>query len=250
MITQSPWSQCGTSIMFLVLFGNASHGALIGVDFNLTGAAPTNWNRLSATNNMPGTTSTPMTLANLIDESGIATIVDFRLDSSVHTIRGFDSTPAASTIPIHSPSLADIGGYFHNDTSDNDTVTAVFQQLDVASVYKIWVFVTRVSSVIDTFATITGSGAPITFQSVGTGPSLYINGQLGSSLRTLDSYALNVLPSISGEITVFCTEGATASRYTIAGLAIEQIPEPASPLLILVAVVGFAFHSPRLARRP
>lgn len=208
------------------------HAALIGVDFNLTGPAPTNWSRLTATNPSP-TTSTPLSLTNLIAENGATTNIDFSLSSSVGFIRGFDNTLAATTIPSHSNSLTNLGGYFHNDTSADDTATAIFRELDLASTYRVWVFVTRVSSVIDTYATITGSGAPITFRSLGTGPELFINGQLGSSSQTLDSYALQVLPNNSGEIIISWTEGPTASRYTVAGLAIEQVPEPASGYLVL-----------------
>jgi hypothetical protein len=248
MIVQTCWL---TRCTFAVLFGlisSSTSGAVIGIDFNLSGPAPLNWNRLTASNASPGITPTPMALANLIAETGAATNVDFRLDSSVHTIRGFDSSPNSATIPLHSQSLADIGGYFHNDSGDNDTVTAAFSQLDPNILYKVWVFVTRMSSEIDTFTTISGTGVPITFRTLGSGPSLFINGQLGSNTRTLDSYALHVQPVATGEINVSWTEGPTATRYTVAGVAIEPVPEPASVALAVCAILAFAVRPSCLMR--
>lgn len=234
MIIRTRWFYTFVLIAVLGLTSSAARATLIGVDFNLAGPAPSNWSRLTATNNIPGTTPTPMSLTNLIAENGAITNVDFTVNSNVGTVRGYDITLAATIIPTHSNSLANIGGYFHNDLQDNDTLTAVFSELDATSFYKVWVFITRTTTV-DTNTTITGGGSPITFRSAGAFSNLFINGQLGSNSRTLDSYALQVLPSNSSAITISWTEGPASNRYSVAGVAIEQVPEPATASLAILA---------------
>jgi hypothetical protein len=138
-----------------------------------------------------------------------------------------------------------------NDLGDNDTLTAIFKDLDTASLYKVWAFNTRTSGVpIDTNTTITGGGSPITFRSLGANSNLLVNGQLGSGARTLDSYALLVQPSNIGEITFAWTEGPTADRYSVAGVAIEPVPEPASASLLVLAALACASFTAARPHRP
>lgn len=223
-----------------------AHAALIGVDFNESGAAPTNWNRFTASNSS-STTATPITRNNLLNETGAATAVDFSLSSTFGFVRGFDNTLSAAVTPTHINPLTLLGGYLHNDTNADDTVTATFSSLAPGEHYRVWVFGTRVSSDIDNMVTILGGGAPIAFRQLGTGSQFFVNGELGTSARTLQSYALTATAAAGGTLSIRWTEGPTASRYSIGGVAIEAMPEPATGPLLASGVAALAWKRRRPA---
>lgn len=124
----------------------------------------------------------------------------------------------------------------------------MFTSLTPGDSYRVWVFGTRISSVIDNLVTISGAGPPVSFRQLGVGAQLFVNGELGSSLRTLRSYAVVVDATAAGSINVSWTEGPTANRYTIAALAIEKIPEPNTAALMLAGIVGWTSRHRRRAR--
>lgn len=235
------------SLAISFCFHQTVRAELIGVDFDLAGQSPLNWNRIVASNS-PLTTATPLPLSNLKDEAGNATAVDFELASPYGFVRGFDSTPSASTVPAHTRPLHLLGGYFHNDANANDTAKSMFTSLTPGDSYRVWVFGTRTSTPFDNLVTISGAGSPVSFRQRGVGPQLFVNGELGSSSRTLRSYAVVVDATVAGSINISWTEGPTVTRYTIAALAIERVPEPSAGALMLVGVVGWTSSHRRRSR--
>jgi hypothetical protein len=92
--------------------GRASASALVGVSFNPNSTGPTNWNDVALTTNSP--------LNNLIDESGSSTGISIAFSTNVAAAFG---TLDASTVPIHTPSLAALNGNFDTTTSATYSTT-------------------------------------------------------------------------------------------------------------------------------
>jgi hypothetical protein len=99
--------------------------------------------------------------------------------------------------------------------------------------------------------TITGSGAPVAFSQIGPVFSLFFNGSIGSSSRTLESYAVPIQASGSGTISIQFASGP--ERYTVGGVALSLTPPiPATPVpnslvlvLIGLAAVGLFYFARR-----
>ncbi len=223
-----------------------SDAALIGVDFGgpLT---PINWTAGSAGPN-------PRVHLNLIDENGVPTAVDLRYEGLLTSdTTAFAFVPNSPHIPAHSNPLANIDGV----VSDAAAISFRFSELVPSQSYKVWVFggQTTTGAFADAFhrVTISGSGAPVSFnQDIANIGDLWINDQIGSN-DPLESFALAVTASPTGELLIDVVDslqggGAPGSPVvTIAGLAIEAVPEPSNVAAVACALplVGLAHFGRR-----
>ena len=171
-------------IRSLLMVENLEHrhllAALVGVDFDNGGSAPTNWTSI-------GTQNTPFTQSNLVDEDGNATPYDLTINEtgSATATYGANQICAAaamvdgSTVPTHSQSLAGIGGQVYTDA---DPVSLTWSGLVPGNDYEVYVFgLEGFFREIRQDVQITGAGTPINFtQSFDLG-KLYINDEAGSS---------------------------------------------------------------------
>lgn len=228
----------------------AAAANLVGVDFDcvnqlggcggaLTANKPTNWNQ--DTQRVDATGS--VTLTDLIDETGAATAIDLTLDNFFSRQHNDNpSGPAASTVPQHGNPLAPgIDDYTFSSSGSQATLTATFGDLVPGLQYSVWVFGLSAFD-WDHGVVITGAGTPVAFTQGGTGTGnanrLWVNGEEGSSARTLDSYALLVAADAAGEIAIFLSDPSDSSPYNLAGLAIRAVPEPGTALLLGAGLLG------------
>ena len=162
----------------------------------------------------------------------------------------FPVTLQSSTVPIHTPSLAVLNGYWFG----TGTLTATFSGLVPDASYNLDVFGLRAFTLNNT-VTITGSGPPVTFDQLGSAGQLFVNGQVGSSGSSLESFARTISASSSGKfvITVQQKPGSSTTGWAVAGLAIEPsvaaVPEPASLTLLGIAAVGLICYGWRKRKR-
>jgi hypothetical protein len=183
-------------------------GELIGVDFDERAGSPTNW-----TTTLGG--SAPISLLNLLNESGTPTVVDIELASTSGAFSDFSTTPNPSTIPTHTNVLTGLNDYFYG----GGVWTFTFSDLLPGDAYNVYVFGLR-GFVLGNDVAISGGSPSIHFvQSSTTAGNLWINGELGSNTRTLQSFAEPMTADGSGEITI--TVVGMGDTAAIAGLAIE-----------------------------
>lgn len=189
---------------------------IVGVDFNTAGSAePQNWNSLTTAGSIP----------NLMNDTGALTGWQF----AVTTVGGgftFASDPNPLTVPTHTYSLANIDDYL----TGTGGVTGVsrFSNLPASTQFRVYAFGLRQFAPLSIDWTVAGSDS-ITFNQNGAAQALWINGEPGTSSRTLSSYARVVTSSASGFIDfTYDPVGATSVPYAVAGLAIEIVPEPTS----------------------
>lgn len=210
-----------------------AQGDLVGVSFgNPTygySGGPTNWNSIT-------TTTSPVN--NLIDESGSPT--SFSLTFSGQNLSFFGGTIEADTVPLHTPSLANLNGNAYGPTASDNSFTATVSGLDKDVTYAVYLFGLRFNSGFSQDVTISGADPDITFQQLNSvvESNLVVNGEVGDSTRTLESFARYMRPTSGGEITFHVD-----SVYAVAGLAVQAIPE-ASPLIALglVGVIVFVVN--------
>ncbi len=214
---------CGSCpLLVLAAVTSAAPAQIIGVDVNSSGISPTNWNTLP---------SSVGSLTNLVNESGTPTGVNFTfLPAGQHA----NSTPAATTIPQHTQSLAGL-----NDTRTGpDPISAIFSNLTPGASYNVWFFGLKNAPMYN-IVTIAGGGAPITFSQNANSPQeLWVNGQIGSSANTLASYALVQTADSAGTISIMIDDDPTQSFlwWGAAGMAIQPVPAPAT--LVLGVALG------------
>ncbi|MDG2012917.1 MAG: trypsin-like serine protease [Pirellulaceae bacterium] len=193
-----------------------SEGVLIGVDFAEAGnPAPTNWTSIAG-----GTNST---VNDLSDEDGNATVVDLAIaELTDGTWDDYAVTPGASTIPQNANDLANVDGQIYTGA---DALRLTLQDLSPNAQYEVFVmaaegFYTSIQQVV----TITGTGTPTVFNQNFATDTLFINGEVGDSTRTLDEYAAVIESSGSGEIIIDIAPDGATSDVVVAGLAIREIP--------------------------
>jgi hypothetical protein len=217
-----------TAGFFLAVSGQARADAVVGVSFGPQ-TPPTNWT--SEEGLLGGSAN------NLINESGSPTDIDLS-----YSITGdaelFNVTPSlnASTVPIHTPSLANLDGNI--DTTSGGTFTATLSNLTASSTYDVWVLVARDSTVVGQDVDITGTGSTNFTQSDATLRDLLLNASIGSSSENFDSYALPITASSTGTIVVDIAPGSPDHGFAISGLAISaaSVPLPSPALLTLLGL--------------
>ncbi len=203
-------------------------GQLVGIDLgenNPTDDSPTNWNASFLLN---------FSLNDLIAEDGQPTGID--VVSQFSSGGGIGNTILnAATIPSHTQSLSKIDDVYVG-TADVP-YAATFSGLVAGASYR--VYVVAHSGVFGNgntqTVTIAGeSGSEVSFTQVLTSQNLHLNGEKGSDLRALESYAEVVTASSSGDITVDVTPNA-GDNISLAALAIQQISGSTEPLSVAIA---------------
>ncbi|MEP0347863.1 Ig-like domain-containing protein [Rhodopirellula bahusiensis] len=203
-------------------------GQLVGIDLgenNPTDDSPTNWNASFLLN---------FSLNDLIAEDGQPTGID--VVSQFSSGGGIGNTILnAATIPSHTQSLSKIDDVYVG-TADVP-YAATFSGLVAGASYR--VYVVAHSGVFGNGntqrVTIAGeSGSEVSFTQVLTSQNLHVNGEKGSDLRALESYAEVVTASSSGDITVDVTPN-TGDNVSLAALAIQQISGSTEPLSVAIA---------------
>lgn len=229
-------------IVFLVVFiSAASASTLVGVNFGPSGSpSPTNWTLATGDG----------TISSLTDTTGATTGISITLSSTPGAPLLNSGLPLANTVPTEVPSLSNLQSIFLS--VGTASLLAEFSGLTPNATYSVYAMGLRYGGVMGQTVTITGSGAPVMLTQSGAAFSLFVNGSIGSSSQTLESYAQSIQASGSGTIGIVFTAGAT--RYNAAGVALSATPSiPATPLpssLILVLTglaMGSLFY---LARRP
>jgi hypothetical protein len=196
--------------------------ALIGVDFdNPGGSVPTNWNQY-------GGFGIPALASNLRDETGVTTVVDLAITRAGFQVGTTGTAANAGTVPTHTQSLTGLGGLtFARGSSPPSSMSFQWQSLIAGQVYDVWVFgLTDATSAARNRISITGSGAPVSFdQSLTTG-NLWVNGQVGSG-SSLTSFAVPITANTSGQIIIQVTPVSTGGAVGIAALGLrEKLPVP------------------------
>ena len=224
----------------MLLLSPMASASVIGVAFDNGNGLPANWNAASDNG----------TIMNLINEDGAATGVDMTI---ANYFVPFNFTPSAGTIPQHTNSLSALNTYRQPEVDED---SFVFSGLDTVVTYKVWAIGLRGSGYTNEW-TITGLTST-SFTQSGTGGQLTFNSHLGDSSSSFDSFALAMLPSVSGEISFDLTGTGGTGVGRIAGFAIEaveasQIPEPSTMAIFCLGLVGFAgarFRRYRLGNLP
>lgn len=218
-------------IVCVVLVAGAapSQAALVGVAFGGNGGsgfggggtAPTNWSSM-------GNGS----LNNLIDETGAPTAIDIAVSGAFDSL-GFAINPAS--IPIHVPSLSVLNGNLF--AAPNTSINVTLSDLLPNTSYDLYVLAARSSVGLNNdVVTVTGAGAPVGFQQIGATDFLFINSQPGSSAQNLTDFAIQIISSATGTITISAKNTSNAGVLT--GIAIAPsaaaaiIPEPTSMILL------------------
>jgi len=222
--------QLVTLIAILSLYTARANGGLIGVDFeNGSVSTVTNWNVVGDVTS----------LSNLIQDNGQSTNVSLTIVGS--TGRIFAET-IASTRPIYSTSLEGINDF----ALGNTTITVTLQNLLPNESYDVWGFGLydgASPNARQQRLTIAGSNSVSFNQDIHNNPfKLFVNGSIGSSSQTLQSYAAQVTSTDTGNLTFTVQNLALiGGEIGLAGLAVQgkfaaPVPEPSS--FVLFASIG------------
>lgn len=193
-----------------------AEGALTGIDFGEPGSpTPSNWDLITGGGNA--------TFSNLNDENGDATVIDLAVaELTDGTWSDFAVTPAANTIPQHLNSLTNIESQIYTGA---DPLQLTYSDLTPGNDYEIYVMSAEgFFSSIEQTVTITGEGAPVSFDQIFNSDQLFVNAELGDSTRTLQSYAQVITADASGEIVIDITPIAGTDDVVLAGVAIIEVP--------------------------
>ncbi|TVS08085.1 MAG: hypothetical protein EA423_02395, partial [Phycisphaerales bacterium] len=198
----------------VALSAGAASAQMMAIDFEHAANglfSPNNWNVL---------VGSERTVPNMIDENGAPTGKAFTMNLGT----SFAGPVTPSTIPQHTQPLDGIDDYYYG----TGMLTAAIRGLTPGESYNVWVFGLRAFN-MNNRVEIQGGGAPVIFEQVTTSGILYVNGEIGDSSRTLDSYAVTQTADASGFITIVMDDSAgTSVGWTIGGLAIA----PGGPVCI------------------
>ncbi|MEM6472748.1 MAG: reprolysin-like metallopeptidase, partial [Planctomycetota bacterium] len=201
-------------------FLTSGDGRLVGVDFDqsIGSSTPLHWTRIE-----PSFSSERNRFEDLIDESGARS----GFDLFVHTVTGAGgSTASASSLPQHDQSLQAVDGVLFSGPFQDfiDPVGFTWANLIPNRDYEIYVF--GLENFIGSFSqqiTIEGRDEPIVMNQVLSNRTLMINDQVGSSSRTLQSYAQTVTADEFGTIDIRVAALAGSEGIVIPALAIREI---------------------------
>ena len=208
-------------IRSLLMVENLEHrhllAALVGVDFDIGGSAPTNWTSI-------GTQNTPFTQSNLVDEDGNATPFDLTISGAGGSITAAAAFVTGSTVPTHTQSLSNIDGQVFTDVN---AVTLTWSDLTVGTDYEVYVFgLEGFYSSIQQDVTITGAGTPVSFLQSFNKNDLFINDAIGSSGQPLAASAKLVTADNAGEITIQVDPNGFTFDVSLGGVAIREATAP------------------------
>ena len=196
----------------------AGNGALVGVDFDpVSGSTPSNWTRVDV-----GTGASTPILTDLLDESGTNSPFDLLF---VDPFGGGGSTPTSGTIPTHSNSLSGIDGVLYSGPFNGivDPIEVIWSDLTPGIQYDVFSFaLENFAGTFNQRVTIEGADAPIVFDQVTSNGTLLINDEVGSSARSLDSYAERVTASQYGTIRIHVAANTGGSGIVIPAFAIRE----------------------------
>lgn len=178
-------------------------------------------------------------LSNLINEQGDVTSISFVIDAD----GGQSASADPNTIPLHPTSLENIASY----NLGAATMTGTYRGLDPGQEYRVWIFGMRFADPFANIVSLTGAGPTINFTQNGNRGELWVNGELGDNTRDLTSFAVIQTADQNGSIQFTVDyDIAIADRGTIAGAAIQAIPEPTSTMLLgLAGALGLYFRRVR-----
>jgi len=193
---------------------------LVGVDFDYSGAAPTNWTSITDADEI--NTSKP----NLIREDGVSTSIDLNISTNV--IGGLNNTLSPTNVPSRSPSLSEIDGV----RFASDFITLTWSDLTPSAEYDLYLFLTE-SNGLNAIQTVTISGggtdpAPFTMDTSRIGYYLLVNNALASPEKRLEEDAVRATANSSGEIVITVTNNG-GDYVFLSGAAIQAVALPGTP---------------------
>ena len=183
--------------------------ALLGVDFGPATGSPKNWKNFGS--------STNGTVANLTDESGVASTISLNIKYADGQGGGVNPTFAATQLPKHSQSLAGLNGAIRDDSK----ITLTYNNLIPSGLYEVYVFGGSTQADSQNI-TLAGSGPSQKFSRILDPGKLVVNGLAGSSGKDLSAYAKTVTATASGQITI-SAEGGELPECSLAGIAIRPV---------------------------
>ena len=127
----------------------------------------------------------------------------------------------ASTIPQHANVLTNVDGQIY---TSGDSITLTYSDLTPGVDYEIYVMALEgFFSSIEQEVTISGAGAPVTFNQIFNLNELFINDQIGDSSRSLNEYAQVITANGSGQIVIDVDPLAGTSDVVLGGIAILEL---------------------------
>ncbi|PHS05920.1 MAG: hypothetical protein COA78_14865, partial [Blastopirellula sp.] len=191
---------------------------LVGVDFDKTGASPTNWTII--------TDKFGSSTLNLIREDGSSSVID--LTVTIFGGANVTNGAAPSNLPNHTPSLANIGG----GNFATSSIVLTWSDLAPGADYDLYLFANwgYLNPVTQTVAISGGGTNPAPFvmdTTIVPSNTLLINDVVASSSRTLKNDAIQATADVNGQIQI--TVANSGSDYAfLSGAAIQEYV-PATP---------------------
>lgn len=194
---------------------NDAFGPLLGIDFDGANppTSPDNWN-VGRLFSIP---------ASLIWEDGTPSSITVQR-SAFGGLQG-GTSPLPNTIPSHTQPLDGVD-YTMLHSGAFGQIYYWWRGLTPGREYHVYVFAASnfTNYLIDQTVTVAGGGNPVTFhQSTTTFRELWVNGEKGSSARSLESFAVKVPADANGQITV-SLDPQSVSNAVISAMAIQEAP--------------------------